>query len=190
MTTWLRAALVASVSVAAGAGDRAGLDVAARVEVGKTRLVLNGSGVRKRAFFKVYVAALYLAEKRRTTGDVLALPGPKRVSITLMRTIPVRQLVDGLTGDIRENSSPPEQRAIRLRVDRLAAALLRVEHARQGDVITFDWRPGAGTLVQLNGQVEGDAIPGEDLYRALLKVWLGDRPTSASLKRALLGQAD
>ena len=40
----------------------------------------------------------------------------------------------------------------------------------------------------LNGDVKGAAIPGKDLYRALLRVWLGEHPTSAALKRALLGQ--
>jgi len=47
--------------------------------------VLNGAGLRKRAFFRVYVAGLYLIEKRTSSQEVLALGGPKRVSITLMR---------------------------------------------------------------------------------------------------------
>jgi len=42
----------------------------------------------------------------------------------------------------------------------------------------------------LNGDAKGAAIPGEDFYRALLKVWLGERPASAALKRALLGQVE
>jgi hypothetical protein len=46
---------------------------------------------------------------------------------------------------------------------------------------------GAGRAWRL--ALRSPAIPGEDLYRALLKVWLGAHPTSASLKKALLGQA-
>lgn len=184
------AALLASIPVAASAGVVAGIQVPERTEIGESLLVLNGAGLRKRAFFKVYVAALYLAEKRTSPGSVLALRGPKRMTVTLMRSVSVRELVDGLTAGIRANSSADEQRAIRGRVDQLAANLLSVESARQGDVITFDWRPESGTRVRLNGRAAGPDIAGEDLYKALLKVWLGERPTSASLKQALLGRVD
>jgi len=47
-----------------------------------------------------------------------------------------------------------------------------------------------GTVATLNGEVKGRTIPGYDVYRALLKVWIGDHPTSAGLKKALLGQMD
>jgi hypothetical protein len=70
------------------------------------------------------------------------------------------------------------------------AAVLALRQGRQGDVITVDWLPNAGTLVLVNGEPQGKPIPGADVYCALLKVWLGDRPTSVALKRALLGQAD
>ena len=42
----------------------------------------------------------------------------------------------------------------------------------------------------LNGEVKGQSIPGYDVYRALLRVWLGDHPASTGLKKALLGQVD
>jgi hypothetical protein len=121
---------------------------------------------------------------------VFALAGPKRFSITLMRSLPAWKVVDGLKRHIRDNTSPEEQRAPNDRVEELAASLLAVRQGREGDVITFDWLPDAGTRVSLNGEAQGKAIPGDDLYRALLRVWLGDRPTNAGLKRALLGQVD
>jgi hypothetical protein len=121
---------------------------------------------------------------------VLALAGPKRASITLMRNLPARELVEALKDGIRDNSSTEEQQALKGRVEELAANLLALRQGKKGDVITVDWLPDAGTLVVLNGEVKGGAIPGDDLYRALLKVWLGDRPTSAGLKKALLGQTD
>jgi hypothetical protein len=180
-------ALFVSLPALAGAADFAGVKVEPSARVGDRDLVLNGVGLRKRAFFKVYVAGLYLTEKRTSPAEILALPGPKRVSVTLLRSIPARRLVDGLTDDIRENSSPQELRAIRERLAELATYLLAMEHGKHGDVITFDWLPETGTRVALNGQVKGRDVPGEDLYRAVLRVWLGERPSSASLKKALLG---
>jgi hypothetical protein len=36
--------------------------------------------------------------------------------------------------------------------------------------------------------VKGKAIADEGFYRALLRVWLGDKPVDADLKKGLLGQ--
>ena len=172
------------------AADVAGIRLEERTTLGTSELILNGSGLRKRAFFKFYVAGLYLAEKRTTSADVLALPGPKRVSIILLRDLPVGRLVDALNNGIRDNSSPEEQQATRSRVEALGKSLLALGHAREGDVITFDWVPEFGTRVAVNGEVKGSAIPGDDAYCALLKVWLGERPTNARLKKALLGRSE
>jgi hypothetical protein len=180
---------IVALAAVASAAEVGGIAVDERTSLGASALVLNGAGLRKRAFFKVYVAGLYLTEKRTSPQDVLALGGPKRLRITLLRNLSTRQLVDALRDGIRQNSSPEEQQAVNGRVDGLIAALMAVPQGRKGDVLTVDWLPGAGTLVALNGEVKSHAIPGEDVYRALLKVWLGDNPTSAGLKKALLGQA-
>jgi hypothetical protein len=178
------------MSVVASAAEVAGIKLDERIELGASELVLNGAGLKKRVFFRVYVAGLYLTEKTNSPAAVFALPGPKRVSITLMRDLPAQELVDALRGDIRDNSSPEEQQALKGRVGEVAANLLALGQAKKRDVITFDWLPDAGTFVALNGEVKGNAIPGADFYRALLRVWLGDRPASGGLKKALLGRGD
>jgi hypothetical protein len=83
---------------------------------------------------------------------------------------------------------PPDHKGRSTTLDN--TSLLALHRGKEGDVITFDWLTDAGTLVVLNGEVKGNAIPGDDVYRALLKVWLGDRPTSAGLKKALLGPTE
>jgi hypothetical protein len=176
------------MSVVASAAKVAGVKLDERTKVGTSELVLNGAGLRKMAFVKVYVGALYLTEKRKSPADVYALAGPKRISITLMRKLPARKFVDALKAGIRENSSAVEQQALKNRVAELNANLLALRERKKGDTITLDWLPDAGTLVTLNGELKGKAIPGDDLYRALLKVFLGDHPTNAGLKKALLGK--
>ena len=47
--------------------------------------------------------------------------------------------------------------------------------------------PGSGTQVSLNGERRGSPIAGEDFYRAILKIWLGEVAVDNSLKKALLG---
>jgi len=187
---WPLGLLFVSMSVAANATEVAGVRLSERLRLGTSELVLNGAGLRKRAFFKVYVAGLYLTEESKAPAEVLALLGPKRVSITLMRNLPVVSLVNAMKAGIRDNSSPEEQQALEGRVEELAANLLAVRQGRKGDVISLDWMPDAGTLVAVNDEVKGSAIPGDDVYRAVLKVWLGDHPTSARLKKELLGQRE
>jgi hypothetical protein len=187
---WRLAVLLVSMSVFASAAEIAGITLDERTRLGASELVLNGAGLRKKLFFKVYVAGLYLTEKRKSQTEVVALVGPKRASITLLRNVPAQELVDALVDGIRHNSSPDQQRALKDRVDQLAANLLSLRQGKKGDVITVDWLPDQGTVVTLNGEVKGKSIPGYDVYVALLRVWLGDHPASTGLKRALLGQKD
>jgi hypothetical protein len=43
------------------------------------------------------------------------------------------------------------------------------------------------TQVVIQGKPAGKPIAGEDFYRALLRIWVGDRPVQDDLKKALLG---
>ena len=40
----------------------------------------------------------------------------------------------------------------------------------------------------VNGQLGGKPISGDDFYRALLRIRLGDKPVDGDLKRGMLGQ--
>ncbi len=169
------------------AAEVAGVKVDERTSLGSGELVLNGAGLRTKAFFKIYVAGLYLAEKKTGVADVLALPGAKRVSMRMMRELSAKQLTDALDEGIRDNTPSVEQEALKDRLAELTATMNALHSAKEGDVIALDWVPGTGTRVMLNGEPRGKAIAGEDFYRALLRIWLGDNPVSGSLKKALLG---
>jgi hypothetical protein len=180
--------LLALVAAPALAAEVAGIKVDERVKVESSELVLNGAGLRTKAFFKVYVAGLYLAEKKASADEVLALPGAKRVSMRLMRDLSAKQLTDALDEGIRDNTPAAEQEVLKGRIAELTAIMNSLRSAKEGDVIALDWLPETGTRVVLNGEAKGKAIAGEDFYRALLRIWLGDDPVSGSLKKALLGQ--
>jgi chalcone isomerase-like protein len=170
------------------AAEVAGVKVDERVKLESEELVLNGAGLRTRAFFKVYVAGLYLAARKTSADDVLALPGAKRLSMRLMRDLSAKQLTDALDEGFRDNTPVPEQEALKGRLAELTDIMNALHSAKEGDVVALDWLPGTGTRVSLNGEPRGKAIAGEDFYRALLRIWLGDNPVQGSLKKALLGQ--
>jgi hypothetical protein len=150
------------------------------------KLVLNGAGLRKRAFFQVYVIGLYLPEKKAAAADAIGAAGPKRVLIHMMRDVDAEQFGGALTDGMKDNVSEAEMKAFEPRIRQLQAIMLSMKEAKKGMRITLDWTP-AGTAVTVDGKASGQPIPGEDFYRALLKIWLGEKPVQADLKSALLG---
>ncbi len=105
-----------------------------------------------------------------------------------MRDLSAKQLTDALEEGIRDNTPAAEQESLKARVAELSAVMGALQSAKEGDVIALDWVPGSGTRIVLNGELRGKPIAGENFYRALLRIWLGDNPVSGSLKKALLGQ--
>jgi hypothetical protein len=179
--------ILALIAAPALATEVAGVKVDDRAKVEASELVLNGAGLRTKFFLKIYVAGLYLAEKRTTASDVLALQGAKRITMRLMRGLKAKQLTDALEVGIRANTSASELESLQGRLDELNAIMNALQSANEGDLIALDWLPGTGTRIVLNGEPRGKIIPGEDFYRALLRIWLGDEPAQERLKKALLG---
>jgi hypothetical protein len=167
--------------------DVAGVSLDDGARIGSQSLVLNGAGLRVKVFFKVYAAGLYLSEKAGSTAAVLALAGPKRVSMTMMRDLTAQDLIDALGEGLRNNNPAAEFEKLKPRVERLNAIMSAIGAAKSGNVITLDYLPESGTQVSLNGEQKGETIAGDDFYRALLRIWLGDNPVDSSLKKALLG---
>jgi Chalcone isomerase-like len=150
-------------------------------------LVLNGAGLRKRAFFQVYVVGLYVPEKKAAAADLIGGVGAKRVAIHMLRDVGADQFTEALLDAMKDNHAEAEMKALEPRAKQLAAIMAEMKEARKGMRITLDWQPAAGTRVTVDGKPAGAAIPGEDFYRALLKIWLGERPVQDDLKAALLG---
>lgn len=170
----------------ASALEVAGVNVADKAKVGSGELVLNGAGIRTRAIFKVYVGALYLTEKKSAAAEALAQKGAKRVALTMLRELSAQQLNEAFENGIQANHSAAEVEAMKPRIAELLALFT---DAKKGDAILLDFLPESGTVVSVNGQAKGKPIPGEDFYRALLRIWLGDKPVDGDLKKGLLGQA-
>ena len=170
------------------AAEVQGVRLEERVKLGASELVLNGAGVRTRLIFKVYVGALYLPERKSGAAEVLAMKGPKRVSMTLLRELSAQQLIDALEDGIRANHSQTEIAALKERIDAFAAVMREIGSAKEKTVIALDFLPESGTRIAVDGAARGEPIPGEDFYAALLKIWLGGKPVDADLKKAMLGQ--
>lgn len=155
--------------------------------VGGQPLVLNGVGLRKRAFFKVYVAGLYAAQKSTNPAPIVNDKGPRRVSLRMLRDVEAQSFIDAFNEGLKNNTPEAQLNAMKPQVDALAATLRSIGEAKKGDVINFDYTPDGGTRITVNGQPKGNAIPGGDFFSAVLRIWLGDKPADESLKKGMLG---
>ncbi|MGH8634662.1 MAG: chalcone isomerase family protein [Burkholderiales bacterium] len=168
------------------AAEVEGVNLADKVQLGGSELALNGAGVRTRVFFKVYVGALYLQKKSGTTEAVLADAGAKRVAMHMLRDVEAEQLFSALNDGLKKNHAPDQLAKLEPQVKQLEGIFNAVKAAKKGDVILLDYLPGSGTRVTVRGEDKG-TIAGEEFNRALLRIWLGEQPADASLKRAMLG---
>ena len=180
------AAASALICGAAAAAEIDGVRIPDRVTLGKAELVLNGAGVRKRAFFSIYVGALYLPQKTRNAQAVLDDTGARRIAMHMLRDLAAEQLLSALNDGLKANHAPGDLAKLEPQVKQLEAIFNAVRAAKTGDVILLDFVPGTGTLVTVNSDAKG-VIPGEHFSRALLRIWLGEQPVEAALKKAMLG---
>lgn len=189
MKRLLSVLLLAVALPACAALDVAGVSFDDTAKLGDAALQLNGAGIRTRFFFKVYAMALYLPQRQADAAAILAMPGAKRIQIVMLRDVGAEKLANALVEGIEKNHGAGELASLHDRVEELRAALIGLKDVAKGAVIELDWVPASGTHVSFNGKAHSRDIPGEDFYRALLRIWLGAEPAAADLKQALLGRA-
>jgi hypothetical protein len=149
-----------------------------------TRLVLNGTGIRKKFFKDIYIGALYLPEKTSDAGAILGATGPASVLLHfLYKEVSKEKITNGWNDGLEANTSAAEMTALKPDLEKFNSLFLTV---RKGDVIRIDYQPGTGTEVRINGKWRG-TVESETFFRSLLKIWLGSSPVGKDLKSGMLG---
>lgn len=182
-----RAALVAALLAVPTlhAAEVAGIKVDDSLRVGGSELLLNGAGLRSKLFIKVYVGALYVGQKSTTPAAILDNPQPRRMVMRLLRDVDAETLASAMDEGLKNNHTPAEMADMKTQAEQLAGIMKSIGKAREGDTIAIDFSAD-GVSISLNGETRGK-VAGPGFAKALLKVWLGDKPADASLKKALLG---
>lgn len=174
-------ALALLLAAPAHAGSLAGVTMPDRATVGGQAVVLNGMGLREKYFFDIYVGGLYLPARTTAASEAIQPDVAKRIVLHFIyEQVTAAQLVEAFEEGL---AWQPGAAAVRPQFDRLAAMM---EDVRAGDEISFDYAPGAGTRVVVNG-VDKGTIAGADFMRAFVAVFVGEQPPTAKLKRGLLG---
>lgn len=156
------------------------------IEVAGKTLALNGAALRKKAIFKVYVAALYVATKSTSADAILAEDEPRRMEMHFLRNVDKGKICDAWNDGLKDNT-PGASDDLKKEFADLCGLMADI---KDGEAMTFTYVPGNGTTVSVAGQDKG-AVGGRDFAAALLRCWIGPKPgPGEGFKKNLLSVKD
>ncbi|MDT3678100.1 MAG: chalcone isomerase family protein [Burkholderiaceae bacterium] len=182
----LAAAFALLAAPASRAIEVAGVALEDSIELGGALLQLNGAGERTLYVVRTYVAALYVARPSSQAHAILGQSGPRRLSLTMLAALSTDWVVDRIVAAMRANMADDAFALLQPRLARLLEPLLALERLQKGDRVDVD-AIGGSIRVSVDGRALGAEAPGGDLFDALLRAFIGERPLDAALGRALLG---
>ena len=176
-----------AAATAAVAVGLAGVKVEDAVTVSGTKLQLNGAGIRYKGPFKVYVGDLYTTRRVSSLDDLIAAPGPKRLSMTFLRDINSAEFGKLLTRGMEDNVSKQELSKIIPGMIKMGDIFAANKSFAPGDVCSLEWDPAKGLSVYAKGKLQAEPFKDPAFYRALMSIWFGNTPADWKLKDELLG---
>ncbi len=158
----------------------------ARLDVDGTSLRLQGSGLCEWGILGIdlYHAALWVERPLTCAADGLRADMGLVIHLDFVRGLSKGQLRSAWEGSAKANTGDTMPRYAAA-VEQLCAAM---EDVSDGDAYTFVLRPARGMTVLRNGQ-QAAVINDEDFRVLFVKMYLGDKPPSATLRNAMLGGA-
>jgi hypothetical protein len=177
----MRVLLALLIALPALAREREGVVAPPTIQVEGKTLNLMGMGLRKKLWFKVYLASLYLENPTEDAGQVIASDQIKRVQMNMLRDLERGKIVEAVQEGFQRNSGP-QMPNLQERLDRFLRA---VPDLRGGQTIVITYYPGRGTLIKAGGGEEV-SLPGKDFADALFSVWLGKQPVDGELMQEML----
>lgn len=169
----------------ASAKEIGGVNVPETMTIGNDSLILNGAGLRKKLFIKVYAGALYLKEKSADVRAIISADEPMAVRMHFIYDgVSPKKLIDawneGFNNSTGGNTGPIQDRINTFN------NIFQVE-AKENDIYDIVYETGVGVRVFFKGELKG-AIPGLDFKQALFGIWLGEPPADKGLKKGMLGK--
>ncbi len=182
----LACALFALTSLA-GSRELSGVKVEDSLTLGGATLALNGAGIRYKGPFKVYVGTLYTSKKVNSLDALMAAPGPKRLTMTMLREVESEAFGRMLTRGVEDNLPKNELSHLVPGLMRMSEIFAANKSLAPGESILVDWIPGTGMVVTARNKVQGEPFKEAEFYRAIMSIWFGPVPADFKLKDALLG---
>ena len=162
-----------------------GVTLPATMEVGASSIRLNGGGIRKKLFFKLYVGGLYLANRQADANAIInadeAMAVKLQVTSEMINSDNMSEvIIEGFEKSTGGNVAPVKDRITKFIDTFKKSAVI------EGDVFDIVYLPGIGVQSYKNDRLQS-TIEGFDFKKALFGIWLSDTPADENLKQAMLG---
>ncbi len=167
--------------------ELAGVKVEDSISVAGTKLQLNGAGIRYKGPFKVYVGDLYTTQPVKSLDELIAAPGPKRLTMTFLRDMNSADFGKLLTRGIEDNVSKSELSKIIPGMIKMGDIFAATKSFAPGDVCALEWDPAKGLSIWAKGKLQAEPFKDPAFFRALMSIWFGNSPADWKLKDQLLG---
>ena len=185
MRSKLAAALLSfAIAIPALALTVAGVNLEDHATVNGQTLVLNGAGLRKKLFIKVYVGGLYLPAKSSNPAAITAADAPRRMVMHFLYSVSKSQMCDAWDEGLEQNTknAPADVKAA------FKTLCSWMEPIPKGNRLVLTYVPGTGTTVEINGKAKG-TLPGKATSDAIVATWIGPDPAPGQdFKNAVLGK--
>ena len=123
----------------------------------------------------------------RLRTPTMAAPGPKRLSMTMLREIEAGPFGKLLTRGVEDNVPKTDMSKLLPGLIKMGDIFTANKVLYPGDVITLDWIPGTGMVVTAKGKVQGEPFKEPEFLKAMMSIWFGPVPADFKLKDARLG---
>src|SRR5712692_1554 len=154
--TTLVLALGLSAAPAAFAAELAGVTLPDSVSVNGQTLVLNGLGLRKKLFIKVYVGGLYLPARQSNAPAIMASDSPRRMVMHFLYGVSKDQMCDAWKEGLEDNT-PNASAEVKGAFKTLCSLMEPIPKTHE---LILTYVLGTGTSVDVNGKVKA-TLPGE-----------------------------
>lgn len=175
--------LCLSLTSTAQALDVAGVALEPTAAVNGRTLKLNGYGIRKKFFVKVYIGSLYLTKQMKRAEEAMADPGDKLIRMNFLHSKVEKGKIteafgEGIANNAPEVAGAPEARKF--------LGLFSGDFSR-GDVVDLALAADGTVTVKHNGKLLG-TVSSPRLAKAILGIYLGAKPADDDLKKGMLGK--
>lgn len=153
------------------------------IELPKVRddLTLNGAGLlRKGFFFKIYVGALYLEDFDDSVKVLSEIP--KRIDIHYFHHTSKKHMIRVANSTLKKNLTEQEFEELLPKIEKLHNAYL---NGKKGSYASIIYRPETG-LTYAFDEKPVVTIDCDRFANAYFTIWLGENPSSKTVKEAML----
>ena len=160
-----------------------GVTFPSKMKINDKVVKYNGSGLREKYFFDLYVSALYLTE---TTSDAKTIINANEEMSIRIKLVSDKVTRDKFVETVKEGfSNSSEGKATEAEISTFMKFFSK--EFKSGDDIILINKPGVGVQVYMNGEKLGTQS-GLEFKKALWAIWFGDKPADKGLKNAMLGK--